>query len=242
VPDAELTTAPAVKNSKDLYNTLMHVSLEPTWKKVLESGLKHSYYIDLQEKIDSAYQSTTVFPPQELILNAFTLCPFEAVRVVILGQDPYHGPGQAHGLSFSVPDGVKIPPSLKNIYKELYSDIGKEIPLSGNLSQWAAQGVLLLNATLTVESGKPGSHQGLGWEQFTDSIIKKISDQKEHVVFLLWGNFARTKATLIDETKHLALQAPHPSPFSAYTGFFGCRHFSKTNDYLTKHNLPTIDW
>lgn len=220
----------------------MAVSIESSWKDPLTDELQKPYFSSLTTVVQEAHKAGTVFPPLSLVFNAFELCPFSLVRVVILGQDPYHGPGQAHGLSFSVPDGVKVPPSLKNIYKELYSDIGKEIPLSGNLTSWAAQGVLLLNATLTVESGRPGSHQGLGWETFTDSVIKKISDEKEHVVFLLWGNFARAKASLIDSSKHLILEAPHPSPLSAHTGFFGCKHFSKTNDYLTKHTLPIIDW
>ena len=220
----------------------MSITLPPTWKKELQSELGESYYIDLLNKVDVAYQSTTVFPPKEEIFNAFSLCPFNEVKVVILGQDPYHGLGQAHGLSFSVRGEVKVPPSLQNIYKELKTDIGNEIPTSGNLEHWSKQGVLLLNATLTVESGKPGSHHGLGWETFTDSVIKNISDKKEHVVFLLWGNFARSKSSLINESKHLILEAPHPSPFSAYTGFFGCKHFSKTNDYLTAHKLAPIQW
>lgn len=220
----------------------MTVSLPSTWNKVLQSELQRSLYADLQEKVTAAYQSTTVFPPQEYVFNAFSLCSFKNVRVVILGQDPYHGPDQAHGLSFSVPDGIKIPPSLKNIYKELQTDVGKPIPMTGNLEHWAQQGVLLLNATLTVESGKPGSHQKLGWETFTDAVIKKISDEKEHVVFLLWGSYARNKKSLIDTAKHLVLEAPHPSPLSAYTGFFGCKHFSTTNEYLSSHNLTTIQW
>lgn len=220
----------------------MNFTLPLIWKNKLQSELKRSYYIDLLNKVDAAYQSTTVFPPKELIFNAFSLCPFNEVKIVILGQDPYHGLGQAHGLSFSVRDEVKVPPSLQNIYKELKTDVGNEIPTSGNLEHWAKQGVLLLNATLTVESGKPGSHQGLGWETFTDSVIKNISNEKEYVVFLLWGNFARSKALLIDSSKHLILEAPHPSPFSAYTGFFGCKHFSKTNDYLTAHGFEPIVW
>ena len=220
----------------------MNFNLPLIWKNKLQSELVRSYYIDLLNKVDAAYQSTTVFPPKEHIFNAFSLCPFNEVKVVVLGQDPYHGLGQAHGLSFSVRDGVKVPPSLQNIYKELKTDIGNEIPTSGNLEHWAKQGVLLLNATLTVESGKPSSHQRLGWETFTDSVIKNISNEKEHVVFLLWGNFARSKAALIDESRHLILQAPHPSPFSAYKGFFGCKHFSKTNEYLLKNGFVSIEW
>ncbi len=220
----------------------MEVSLESSWKTALAPELKKPYFVALTQKVQSSYLSGSVFPPPKQIFYALTLCPFESVRVVILGQDPYHGPGQAHGLSFSVPDGIKIPPSLRNIYKEIKSDVGSEIATSGNLEHWAKQGVLLLNATLTVKDSKPGSHQGLGWEQFTDAIIKKISDEKEHVVFLLWGNFARTKKSLIDSSKHLIVEAPHPSPFSAHTGFLGCKHFSKTNEYLQKHGLPEIDW
>jgi uracil-DNA glycosylase len=220
----------------------MNVTLNESWKRVLKDEFEKEYLKTLVETVREQYTSKTIFPSQELIFNALELCPFEDVRVVILGQDPYHGPGQAHGLSFSVPDGVKVPPSLKNIYKEIASDIGKEIPQSGNLERWAKQGILLLNATLTVEASKPGSHQGLGWEIFTDAIIKKVSDEKENVVFLLWGNYARAKKTLIDTSKHLVLEAPHPSPFSAYTGFFGSRHFSQTNTYLAEHNLTTLDW
>lgn len=220
----------------------MNVPLEPSWKKALAAEFEKSYFIELTTKVRDAYLSGDVFPPAKLIFNSLELCPFDSVRVVILGQDPYHGPGQAHGLSFSVPEGVRLPPSLKNIYKEIASDLGKDTPDSGNLEHWAKQGVLLLNATLTVESGKPTSHQGWGWEQFTDTIIKTISDQKEHVVFLLWGNYARAKKSLIDSSKHLVLEAPHPSPFSAHTGFFGSKPFSQTNTYLEQHNLPPIDW
>ncbi len=220
----------------------MNISVEPSWKKVLAGELEKPYFVELAHKVKAAYLAGDVFPHPTHVFSALELCPFERVRVVILGQDPYHGPGQAHGLSFSVPDGTKIPPSLKNIYKEIASDLGKDIPLSGNLEHWATQGVLLLNATLTVENGKPGSHQGWGWEQFTDSIIKAVSDKNEHVVFLLWGNYARAKKSLIDTSKHLILEAPHPSPFSAYTGFFDCKHFSKTNEYLTANKLTPIDW
>lgn len=216
--------------------------LEPAWKSILDVECEKAYFTSLEKEIRQAYRDGPVFPPQPLIFHAFNLCPLSNVKVVILGQDPYHGEGQAHGLSFSVQDGVKIPPSLKNIYKEIHSDLGVEIPESGNLERWATQGVLLLNATLTVLPGKPGSHQGKGWEEFTDAVIKTVSDEKEHVVFLLWGNFARSKAPLIDSSKHLVLEAPHPSPFSAHTGFFGCKHFSQTNTYLQTHNLPTIVW
>ena len=220
----------------------MNVTLEPLWKKALESEFQKPYFTELTTKVRDAYLNGTVFPPPKLIFNALELCPFDSVRVVIIGQDPYHGVGQAHGLSFSVPEGMRVPPSLKNMYKEIASDLGKTIPVSGNLEHWAVQGVLLLNATLTVENSKPGSHQGWGWEQFTDAIIKTISDQKEHVVFLLWGNYARAKKSLIDTERHLILGAPHPSPFSAYTGFFGSKHFSQTNAYLEQHKMEPIDW
>lgn len=220
----------------------MDIQIETSWKKILKPEFEKDYFKALAGEVRSAYLAGPVYPPPQEIFNAFTLCPFEDVKVVILGQDPYHGEGQAHGLSFSVKDGVKTPPSLQNMYKEIQADLGKDIPESGNLERWAKQGVLLLNATLTVLPGQPGSHQGLGWEEFTDATIKAISDQKEHVVFLLWGNFARSKASIIDSSKHLILEAPHPSPFSAHSGFFGSRHFSKTNDYLKSHGLSAIDW
>lgn len=220
----------------------MDIKLGPSWKKVLGDELKKEYFVTLADKLKLAYLTDPVFPPPKLVFSSLELCSFEEVKVVILGQDPYHGPGQAHGLSFSVPDGVCPPPSLKNIYKEMSNDLGREIPESGNLEHWAKQGVLLLNATLTVEAGKPGSHQKLGWETFTDAIIKKVSDEKEHVVFLLWGNYARAKKTLIDIDKHFVLEAPHPSPLSAHTGFFGSHHFSQTNKYLAEHSLPEVDW
>ena len=220
----------------------MQVTLESTWMKALKDETEKPYFIVLLNKVQKAYMADTVFPPSKQVFQALSLCSLKQVRVVILGQDPYHGSGQAHGLSFSVPDGIKTPPSLQNIYKEIKSDLGHNIPTSGNLEHWAKQGVLLLNTTLTVESGKPGSHQKLGWETFTDAIIKKISDEKERVVFLLWGNFARSKKSLIDGTKHLVLEAPHPSPFSAHTGFSGCKHFSKTNTYLEQNDITPIRW
>lgn len=218
------------------------MELPQDWKLVLEAEIEKEYFKKLIASTDQAYQSTTVFPPKEAVFKALALCSLEATRVVILGQDPYHGPNQAHGLSFSVLDGVTLPPSLRNIYKERNSDLGKGISDNGNLEHWATQGVLLLNATLTVEAGKPGSHQKLGWERFTDAVIQTVSDEKEHVVFILWGNFARSKKTLIDTDKHLVLEAPHPSPLSAYTGFFGSRPFSQTNAYLAEHDIPTVDW
>lgn len=220
----------------------MDIKLEASWKNALKAEFEKPYFHALTEKVRTAYLAGGVYPPPRFVFNALDLCPFENVRVVILGQDPYHGAGQAHGLSFSVPEGVRIPPSLQNIYKEIASDLGKSVPTSGNLEHWATQGVLLLNATLTVENSKPASHQGWGWETFTDAIIKTVSDNKEHVVFLLWGNYARAKKSLIDETRHLILEAPHPSPFSAHTGFLGCRHFSKANQYLESHQLKAIDW
>ena len=208
----------------------------------MTSEFNQPYFINLITKINYSYKKGSVLPEEENIFNAFNLCPLAKVKVVILGQDPYHGEGQAHGLAFSVPNGIKIPPSLRNIFKELESDLGIAPRTSGNLESWAKQGVLLLNATLTVLPNTPGSHQGLGWEEFTDSIIKQISTEKSHVVFLLWGKYAQAKASLIDAEKHLVLTAPHPSPFSAYTGFFGSKHFSQTNEYLKNHTYTPIDW
>jgi len=220
----------------------MHVQIETSWHRLLASEFEQEYFKMLTETVRTAYLEGVVFPPPKLIFNAFEMCPFDEVKVVILGQDPYHGIDQAHGLSFSVQDGTPTPPSLQNIYKELQSDLGIEIPKSGNLERWARQGVLLLNATLTVEKDKAGSHQGVGWERFTDTVIKKISDEKSEVVFLLWGKYAQEKGIHIDTKKHLVLTAAHPSPFSAYNGFFGCRHFSKTNIYLKKHHQKEIQW
>jgi uracil-DNA glycosylase len=184
----------------------------------------------------------TIYPPGSLIFNAFNTTPFEEVKVVLLGQDPYHGRGQAMGLSFSVPDGIPPPPSLVNIYQELRNDLGVAIPKTGNLTKWAKQGVLLLNAYLTVRAAEPMSHSKIGWTEFTNTVIEKVSSQRENVVFLLWGKFAQEKQVLIDETKHLVLKAAHPSPYSANNGFFGCRHFSKTNRYLADHGIDPIDW
>lgn len=221
----------------------MNIQMEASWKKVLEDEFEAPYFKDLSETVRTAYlEKKAIFPPPKLVFHAFELTPFNAVKVVILGQDPYHGAGQAHGLCFSVQEGVRTPPSLQNIYKELQNDLDISVPSSGNLERWAKQGVLLLNATLTVEAGKAGSHQGLGWEQFTDAVIKKISDEKEHVVFLLWGRYAQDKGGIIDTSKHLVLKAAHPSPFSAYAGFFGCKHFSKTNEYLEEHGKEPIAW
>lgn len=220
----------------------MDVTIEPTWKNALAHTFEEPYFVALTDFVRSAYRTGPVFPSAKLIFNAFNQCPLDTVQVVILGQDPYHGPGQAHGLSFSVPDGVAIPPSLRNIYKEIATDIGTVPPASGNLERWASQGVLLLNATLTVLPGQAGSHQKKGWEQFTDTVIATVSKEREHVVFLLWGNFARSKKELIDTAKHLVLEAAHPSPLSAHNGFFGCKHFSQTNTYLTSHGYTPIQW
>lgn len=221
----------------------MDVKLETTWKKALQSEFEKPYFAALTDTIRDAYvHKKPIYPPPHVIFNAFELCPFDQVKVVILGQDPYHGFGQAHGLSFSVPEGVRPPPSLQNIYKELRDDLGVPVRTSGNLEHWAKQGVLLLNATLTVEAGKPGSHQGLGWEEFTDAVIKKLSDDKEHLVFILWGRYAQDKGAHIDTSKHLTITSAHPSPFSAYNGFFGSKPFSKANEYLKKNNISPIEW
>ena len=203
---------------------------------------QHPRYRQLEIFVDEEYSRHECYPPKERIFEAFRLCPFQDTKVVILGQDPYHEPGQAMGLSFSVPAGIPLPPSLKNIFKELQDDIHCEMPVCGDLSSWAKQGVLLLNATLTVERGKAASHTGKGWEQFTDAVISTISNQKEHVVFFLWGNWARQKKQLIDTTRHLVLESPHPSPLSAYHGFWGNHHFTQANSWLETHGLQQIDW
>jgi uracil-DNA glycosylase len=220
------------------------IAITESWKPVLQSELDKPYFKALILFLkQQAAAGKTIFPPDSQIFSAFDYTSFNDTRVVIIGQDPYHGLMQAHGLCFSVNKGVKVPPSLKNIFKELKTDMeGFNIPAHGDLSHWAKQGVLLLNATLTVEKDKAGSHQGKGWEEFTDAVIKAISKQKEHVVFILWGKFAQSKAHLIDAAKHLVLLAAHPSPFSAYTGFFGCKHFSQTNNYLKQHHLPIVNW
>lgn len=220
----------------------MEVKIENSWREVLKEEFNKPYFANLTTTVKQAYLSEAIYPAPADLFKAFACCPFAKVKVVILGQDPYHGAGQAHGLSFSVPDNTKIPPSLQNIYKELHTDLGIPIPTSGNLEHWARQGVLLLNATLTVRAGVAGSHQNLGWETFTDTIIKTISDQKEHTVFILWGRFAKSKIPLINPTKNLILTAPHPSPFSAYTGFFGSKPFSQTNAYLKEKGLGEIEW
>jgi uracil-DNA glycosylase len=221
----------------------MDVKIEEGWKEILKQEFTRPYFLQIVNFLRTEKMAgKTIYPPGSLIFNAFNTTPFDKVKVVLLGQDPYHGKGQAHGLSFSVPDGVPPPPSLVNIFKELQSDIGIPISNNGNLTHWAQQGVLLLNASLTVRANEANSHAKTGWAEFTDAVIKKISDQKQHVVFLLWGKFAQEKQVLIDETKHCILKAAHPSPFSAYNGFFGCKHFSKTNEYLTKNGIDPIDW
>ena len=219
------------------------IALEAGWLSYLEPEFKADYMIRLRQfLIDEKLRGASIFPPGNLIFNALNSTPLEKVAVVILGQDPYHGPGQAHGLSFSVPQGVPIPPSLQNIYKELQDDLGLTPPPHGNLSSWARQGVLLLNAVLTVEAHKAGSHQGKGWEQFTDRVVSVINENLHGVVFMLWGSYAQKKGAVIDRGRHLVLTAPHPSPLSAYRGFLGCRHFSLCNEYLLSQGKQPIDF
>ena len=220
----------------------MKVRIEESWREVLQPEFDKPYFELLTSFVRQAYQTKQCFPPAKLIFNAFDSCPFDKVRVVIIGQDPYHDVGQAQGLCFSVPDGIAVPPSLQNIYKELESDLGIVPPKSGNLQHWAEQGVLLLNATLTVEAHRPGSHQNKGWEELTDAAIAALNARREHLVFMLWGAYAKRKGQVIDTKKHLVLTAPHPSPLSAYQGFFGCKHFSKANEYLTRHGMQPINW
>lgn len=221
----------------------MDVKIEASWKEVLKDEFSQPYFqqIPLHIKTEKS-QGKTIYPPGSMIFNAFNSTPFDHVKVVILGQDPYHGQGQAHGLCFSVQYGVQPPPSLVNIFKELQDDTGVPIPQHGNLSHWAEQGVFLLNASLTVRAGEPMSHSKIGWAQFTDTVIKKISELKNNVVFLLWGKFAQEKRILIDEKKHLILRSVHPSPLSAHAGFFGCKHFSKANEYLMSKGIDPVDW
>ena len=220
----------------------MDVKIDGTWKKILKEEFDKPYFENIVLHLKTErLQGKVIYPPGSLIFNAFNTTPFDKVKAVILGQDPYHGPHQAHGLCFSVQNGVPPPPSLVNIFKELHDDIGVKIPANGDLTKWAKQGVFLLNASLTVRASEPMSHSKIGWAQFTDIVIRKISDLKDHVVFLLWGKFAQEKKILIDESKHLVLKAAHPSPLSV-TGFSGCRHFSKTNEYLVKNGVDPIDW
>ncbi|NEM97505.1 uracil-DNA glycosylase [Pontibacter burrus] len=220
----------------------MNVKIEESWQNVLQDEFEKPYFKDLVAFVKDEYKSEKVYPPGNLIFHAFEMCPFEDVKVVILGQDPYHGPNQANGLAFSVRDGIRTPPSLINIFKEIKSDLGKDLPPTGNLERWAQQGVLLLNATLTVRAGQAGSHQKKGWEDFTDAVVRKVNELKEHVVFMLWGAYAQKKGAFIDTSKHLVLQSAHPSPFAADRGFFGNKHFSKANEYLVAHGKEPIDW
>jgi uracil-DNA glycosylase len=221
----------------------MDVKIEAGWKEILKQEFNKPYFLQIVTFLRTEKMAgKIIYPPGNLIFNAFNSTPFSKVKVVLLGQDPYHGPGQAHGLSFSVQEGIPCPPSLVNIFKELHNDIGVPTPKEGNLSHWALQGVLLLNASLTVRANEPMSHSKIGWAEFTDAAIKKLSDQRQNLVFLLWGKFAQEKQALVDETRHLVLKAAHPSPFSANNGFFGCRHFSKTNEYLVKNGIDPIDW
>jgi uracil-DNA glycosylase len=221
----------------------MDVQIEESWKEVLKDEFEKPYFQHIITFLKAEKASgKIIYPPGSLIFNAFKQTPFPEVKLVILGQDPYHNKGQAHGLSFSVPDGILKPPSLINIFKELKNDLGIEVSENGNLEKWARQGVLLLNASLTVRQNEPGSHARIGWLQFTDSVIRKISDEKKGIVFLLWGKFAQEKQALIDETKHFVLKAAHPSPLSANNGFFGCRHFSKANEILIRQQKMPVDW
>ncbi len=220
----------------------MEVRIEPSWKEALKEEFGKEYFSKLTEFVKEEYKSNVVYPLAANIFHAFELTPFNKVKVVILGQDPYHGPDQAMGLSFSVAEGIAFPPSLRNLYKELESDIGKPAPRTGDLTHWAAQGVLLLNSTLTVRAHSAGSHQGKGWELFTDAAISLLSQKKENLVFILWGNYAKAKGMHIDRSKHLVLESAHPSPFSASRGFFGSKPFSKTNEYLIAHGKEPIEW
>ncbi len=220
----------------------MQVKIADSWKNILQKEFKKPYFKNLAKFIESEYQNYSCYPKETAIFSAFNFCSFNAIKVVIIGQDPYHGENQANGLCFSVYDSIKHPPSLKNIFKEVSADLGKEYPQSGNLEKWAKQGVLLLNATLTVRAHEAGSHQKKGWEQFTDAVISKISEEKENVIFLLWGKFAEKKGSSIDTEKHIVFKAPHPSPLGAWRGWFGCKHFSKTNEYLKSIGKETINW
>ena len=220
----------------------MNVRIEESWKTRLQEEFDKPYFANLTQFVRNEYASGTVYPPGGEMFAAFDACPFEQVRVVILGQDPYHEPGQAHGLCFSANDGVQFPPSLVNIFKEIESDLGKPMPRSGNLMRWAQQGVLLLNATLTVRAHQAGSHQNKGWETFTDAVIHRLASEREHIVFILWGSYAQRKGAFIDRNRHCVLQSPHPSPLSAYRGFFGNKHFSSANKYLVQHGYKPIEW
>ena len=220
----------------------MEVTIEQSWKERLQGEFDKPYFKDLTDFVRNEYRTTVVYPPGKLIFNAFNLCPFDNVKVVIIGQDPYHGPGQAHGLCFSVQDGVDYPPSLRNIFKEIQSDIGTPVPASGDLTRWAKQGVLLLNATLTVRANMAGSHQRRGWETFTDAVINAVATEKQNVVYILWGSYAQQKAAMVDRANNLVLESVHPSPLSASRGFFGNHHFSRANQYLIEHGKTPIEW
>lgn len=220
----------------------MNVQIEESWKAHLAPEFEKDYFHKLTDFVRNEYMQQPIYPPGKLIFNAFNLCPFDKAKVVIIGQDPYHGPGQAHGLCFSVNDGVRFPPSLMNIFKEIKNDIGTDAPSSGNLTRWAEQGVLLLNATLTVRAHQAGSHQNKGWETFTDAAIRELANHKENLVFILWGSYAQKKGAFIDRDKHLVLSSAHPSPLSAHNGFFGNQHFSRTNQYLKAHGKTEIIW
>lgn len=220
----------------------MNVKIDPSWHCQLASQFDQAYFVALTDFVRARYRQTRVFPPAGKIFAAFDSCPFDKVKVVILGQDPYHGAGQANGLCFSVSAGTALPPSLINIFKEVSDDLGVAMPTDGNLERWARQGVLLLNATLTVEEGKAGSHQNHGWEEFTDAAVRALANERDGLVFMLWGSYAIRKGAFIDRNRHLVLTAPHPSPLSAYRGFFGCKHFSKANEWITAHGQKAIEW
>lgn len=220
----------------------MNVRIDDSWRQVLASQWDQPYFINLTDFVRNRYRTATVYPPAGRIFAAFDACPFDKVKVVILGQDPYHGPGQANGLCFSVNPGTELPPSLVNIFKEVASDLQRPMPVDGDLGRWARQGVLLLNATLTVDANRAGSHQGKGWEEFTDAAVRTLAEQREGLVFMLWGSYAIRKGAFIDRNRHLVLTAPHPSPLSAYRGFFGCRHFSQANQWLQSLGQSPIDW
>lgn len=221
---------------------MINLQIDDSWNEHLLSEFKQPYFLKLISFLDFEFKTQSIYPPEHKIFNAFNLTPFHKLKVVILGQDPYHGEGQAHGLAFSVQDGVALPPSLRNIFQEYSSDLGYEIPINGNLTSWAKEGVFLLNTVLTVRANEAHSHKGMGWEVFTDSVIRLISEKKENVVFILWGNPAQQKAKFIDESKHLILKAPHPSPLSSYRGFFGSKPFSRTNSYLRENGITEIEW
>ena len=238
VPESVVTIAPCMTTPP-----AAQPKIEPSWKAVLASEFEQPYMAELKRfLVDEITAGKRIYPPPPQMFHAFNKCPFDAVKVVILGQDPYHGPDQAHGLCFSVNKGVRIPPSLQNIYKELHSDLGLKIPAHGDLEKWTEQGVLLLNAVLSVQAGNPASHAGKGWERFTDRVITELSAQREGIVFLLWGKYAQQKGEIIDRSKHFVLTAPHPSPYSASSGFFGCKHFSQANAVLQQQGQVPIDW